>query len=354
MNNRYEKITLDKFSEMVNDHNSQLVDVHQSPAQIQYKGIGHLVASEDTGLGIAQIAASMNKVAYRQWCQRLNLPHQWLISGKCPPDLEKSMVNRMATDNEKNMLFRFKNIPEEQRSECRAVLSDKYLVYNHHEFWTNIQDSIQGTGLEDLNPVIWKPSVSHHLDAWILFDNVSADPQDGESPSIYDNGGFGGLRPAIHIKNTEDGTGMVRIDSGLFRSYCTNGVIFGWKSENAMAAEHLGKSTAHMQLKVTMAIADAASTCKLGIDKFVEATKVKIKENAISLIVKEWTRTFSIAAGTSTLWETALQGSQTWGDVVMATSDFAGSLPDRDMTTTLEEMSGAILFAGAPPRYRAS
>jgi hypothetical protein len=345
-NNRYEKVQFEKFDEMVLDHNSQLVDAYCDTKSAQFRLGHHVAVPTETGIGVALMDGRMNRTAFRQLCQRLSLPYQWLQSGKCPEDLEVNILNRMAREREDNLLWRFK------ADELRAVLSDKYLVYNHADFWQDIKDAIQGTDLISLGPVIWKPYVGNSMDAWMLFDNVSADPQEGNQPDIYDKGGFGGLRPAIHFQNTEDGTGRVRIDSGLFRSYCTNGVIFGWKSENAMSAEHLGKSHAHMEVKVALAIADAAATCKLGIDRFIAATQIKIKEDVINKIVEEWARVFSISADTTELWSKALTGSKTWGDVVMGTSDFAGQQEDRKLVSVLEEASGAILFADVPLRYR--
>lgn len=346
MNNRFEKVEFSKFDEMVMDHNSQLFDATCTAQDAVFQPSRHVAVPTDTGLGIALTDGEMNPVAFRQICQRLGAPYQWLQSGKCPEDLELDILHRMAREREESLLWRFKG------EELRAVLSDKYLVYNHADFWQDVKEAVYGTDLISLQPVIWKPTVGNSMDAWMLFDNVSADPQTGDQPDIYDKGGFGGLRPAIHFRNTEDGTGRVRIDSGLFRSYCTNGVIFGWKSENAMAAEHLGKSHAHMEVKVTMAIADAAATCKLGIDRFVASTQIKIKEDVIDKIVAEWSKVFSINAATSELWAGALTGARTWGDIVMGTSDFAGQQEDRELVSVLEEASGAILFADAPLRYR--
>lgn len=345
-NNRYEKVEFSKFDEMVADHANQLSDVTSTAPEALFQPNRHIAIPTETGLGMTLTDGYINPVAFRQICSRINAPHQWLQTGKCPDDLELDILTRMAKERDENLLWRFKG------EELRAVLSDKYLVYNHFDFWNDIKDAIVGTDMMSLQPVIWKPQVSHAMDAWVLFDNVSADPQSGDQPDIYDKGGFGGLRPAIHIRNTEDGTGRVRIDSGLFRSYCTNGVIFGWKSQNAMAAEHLGKSITHMQVKVAMAVADAAATCKLGIDRFLASTQIRIKDDVINKIVAEWSKAFSINAGVSELWAQALDGSRTWGDVVMGTSDFAGRQDDRELVSVLEEAAGTILFTDVPLRYR--
>lgn len=347
MSNRYEKTELGKFEEMIMDHNSQISDYYCPVLDMEYIGNKQARVFTDTGLGMSEIVGSFNANGFRQLCQRIKAPHQWLNSGRCPDDLEKTIINRLKkeTDGSKTHLFRLKN------DTIRAVLSDKYLVYNHAQFWNDIKEALAGTDLVGLNPVIWKPSVSHHLDAWLLFDNVDADPHNGEQIRMYDGGDFGGLRPAIHIRNTEDGTGKVRIDSGFFRSYCTNGVLFGWKNKNVMSAEHLGKYTAHLEIKVAMAIADAAATCQLGISKFVESTKIRIKEEAINSVVKEWTRVYSIESSVSEQWGEFMRGATTWGDLVMATSDFAGTLEDRDTTFAMEEISGNILFAKVPHRH---
>jgi hypothetical protein len=346
MSNRYEKIEFGKFDEMVQDHDSQLFDA-VSPAPAAMFKPGRVVAvPSDIGIGTVLGVGKMNQVAFRQVCQRLDAPYQWLSSGKCPEDLEMEIFHRLAKEREDSLLWRFKS------NELRAVLSEKYLVYNHLDFWQDVKEAINGTDLISLKPMIWKPYVDHAMDAWIIFDNVNADPQNGDNPDIYDKGGFGGLRPAIHLRNTEDGTGRVRIDSGLFRSYCTNGVIFGWKSENAMAAEHLGKSHAHMDAKVALSIADAAATCKLGIDRFVAYVSIKIKEDVINKVVEEWSNVFSINAEVKKSWVESLFGARTAGDIVMGTSDFAGKQDDRELVSVLEEASGAILFSDVPLKYQ--
>jgi hypothetical protein len=339
-------MSFDRFDEMVYDHNSKLVDVTIPMREVSYRGQGRIRVQEGTDFGILRAEGRLNKTGYRQLCSRLGAPHQWLTVGSnCPDDLEVTIIQRLQQDYSTPTLFRFRE------DTCRAVLSDKYLVYNHAEFWNNIKDSLAGTGMMIMKPKIWKPVVEDRMDAWILFEGVDADPN-GNAPEMYDGGGFGGLKPAIHIRNTEDGTGRVRIDSGMFRSYCTNGVIFGWSGKAGMAAEHLGKSTTHMETKVALAIAEAAESCKLGIDKFIEALNVRIKEDAINRVVEEWSSVYNIDAECSDLWFQAITGSKTWADVVMATSDFAGTLSDRDLSTTLEEASGALLISGAPHRLR--
>lgn len=338
MSNRNQKISFDKFTNQVNDHDSTLIDVLQPATEFDYLGGRQIRTAEVTELGTVQVENWLNDNAYKQLCGRLGAPHQWLNSQRCPADLEQTVITRLQQDIDKTLLFRHRD------DVCRAVLSDKYLVYNHLEFWQDVESCITDTGLAELKPQIWKPYVNDTLDAWILFEAVNADPD--KDPEMYDGGGAGGLKPAIHIRNTEDGTGSVRIDSGMHRGYCENGVIFGWSKQGAMSAEHLGNSTEHMKVKVALAIADAAAQCQFGIEKFLEATEIRIKENVIDKVVAEWSKVYKMDVETSNLWQAALAPAKTWADIVMVTSDVAGTLQDRDMATTLEEASGAILIAG--------
>jgi len=348
---RYEKIELTKFDEMVNDHHNSLFDVKTPLAEAVYSAGGHLKATEQGVLGIAQIEGKMNDVAYNEMCTRIGAPASWMRSPRCPDDLEVTIVNRLKQDDTNPALLRYRYISEE--AICRAVLSEQYLAYNHLDMWNDVKNAVVGTRLQSLEPVIWKPYISDSMDAWVLFEGVNADPDPDGEPRIYDGGGAGGLKPAIHIRNSEDGTGRVRIESGLYRSYCTNGVIFGFKSDANLEAIHRGGSKHFMRTRVAIAVAEAARMCQLGIKKFLEATQIEIKTDVMDDIVNEWGKNWKISIKVSEDWARAIAGSRTWGDIVMSTSDFAGGRTNRDETVALEELAGNMLITGARRDFRA-
>jgi len=348
---RYEKITLEKFNDLVQDHEASLTDVKTNLKETRYEAGGVITATQDTPLGKLIMKGKLNDNGFNGMCERIGAPGRWLKSHKCPPDLEQTIVHRLNEDQVKNSLIRYRQAGGNDDQLIRAVLSDQYLPYNHLDMWQDIKNAIVGTKLEGLDPKIWKPYISEAMDAWILFEGVVADPE-GYNPKLYDGGGAGGLKPAIHIRNSEDGQGKVRIDSGFYRSYCTNGVIFGLNERASLSAIHRGKSKHFMRANVAMAVAGAARACGLGINKFIKATTIEIKTNVIDKVVDEWTSSYHIAVGTKENWTKSLTSVRTWADLVMATSDFAGTLQDRNESTQFEELSGELLFAPINQEYR--
>lgn len=332
---RYEKVEFDKFSEQVFTHQSKLVDVYNRIDEIGYQAGGHVTIPANG----AYVSSDCNETGYFKLCEKLGAPAGWMLSKRCPGDLEETIVNRLKKDVDGEYLFRLRQ--EIEGNVLRSVLSERYLIYNHWDLWCDAQQIFEREGMEQLHPVIWKPKIDDNLDMWILFNSVNADPNTN-NPQSYDGGGYGGLKPAIHIRNSEDGTGSVRIAGGMYRSYCTNGVIFGWKEEQRMRQVHMGQRWA-MKGYVWHALTLAMSKANKGIDLYIAATEMELGQE-IDSIVKRWTSKYALSVETSKLWSKAVEEAQprTVADFVMATSDFAG-YQSRDITTIMEEMAGAML-----------
>lgn len=334
---RYEKVEFDSFGEQVFAHQSKLVDVYDRLDGIAYQAGGHVTIPAHG----ANISSDCNETGYFKLCEKLGAPAGWMRTKKCPGDLEETIVNRLKNEVQGEYLFRLRYEPDGQV--LRSVLTERYLTYNHWDLWRDAQQIFEREGMEQLHPVIWKPKIDDNLDMWILFNSVNADPNTN-NPQSYDGGGYGGLKPAIHIRNSEDGTGSVRIAGGMYRSYCTNGVIFGWKEEQRMRQVHMGQRWA-MKGYVWHALTLAMSKANKGIDLYIAATEMELGQE-IDSIVKRWTSKYALSVETSKLWSKAVEEAQprTVADFVMATSDFAG-YQSRDITTIMEEMAGAMLEA---------
>ncbi len=337
MSQRYEKIGLREFEVQLHSHKSKLVDVYDRIDGMSYKAGGFVTIPA----GGVNLYGNCNEVGYSKLCEKVGAPAGWMRSKRCPGDLEETIVNRLKQDVSGEHLFRFRQEPE--GNVLRSVLSERYLIYNHWDLWQDASVILEKEGMDQLNPVIWKPEVGDNLDAWILFDSVNADPN-LDKPQSYDGGGYGGLKPAIHIRNSEDGTGSVRIAGGMYRSYCTNGVIFGWKEEQRMRQVHMGQRWA-MKGYVWHALTLAMNNASKGIDLYIGATKIEL-EQEVDAIVKRWTNRYALSVETSKFWSKAVADAKprTVADFVMATSDFAG-YQNREVSTTMEEMAGAMLEA---------
>lgn len=334
---RYQKQTIEQFDGQVRDWNASLTDVTSPMNHAEYVD-GKLITSERTIFGNSIIQGDLTDNGLRSLCYKLDAPHTWLRD-KCPEDLKKTIFDRLMRDNEKDHLFRFRNNTEPV---CRAVLSDRYMPFNHLDVWEAVIDGVKKSKLGTLQPLVWKPHIDDWMSLWILFEGVSADP---DKPfDSYDGGGSGGLKPAIKISNSEDGTGKIRLNGGLYRSYCDNGVIFGFDSKTKIEQIHVGNQSKLVSANIRIAIAETASVAGLGIDKYIESTNEYIT-GAIDEVVDRWTSKFNIATEIAIEWKGFLGRVNTWGDLVMATADFGGTRKNRDEMETFETMAGDLLYA---------
>lgn len=334
---RYEKQSLDTFEEQVRDWNTSLTDVISPMNEAEYVD-GKLVTTEETIFGKSRTMGYLNDNGLRTLCYKVDAPHTWMRD-KCPEDLKKTIFDRLMRDYDKECLFRYRGTRDQI---CRAVLSDRYMVYNHIDVWEAVRDGIEKSKLGQLQPMVWKPMVDDRMSLWILFDGVRADPD--KPIRSYDGGGAGGLKPAIKISNSEDGTGKVKLFGGLYRSYCDNGVIFGFNSETKIEQVHVGNQHKLVSANIRIAIAETARVAGLGIDKYIESTNEFIT-GAIDEVVDEWTSKYNVAVETATEWKGFLGRVETWGDLVMATSDFGGTRKDRDEMETFETLAGDLLYS---------
>lgn len=335
---RYQKLTMERFDELVRDWDETLEDVTTNLEKTAYQATTREIATEQsTVFGLHQLKGKLTDRGWFTLCQRLGAPARWLESDNCPIDLNQYVIDRLKVMQDKDSLLRFRN-----GDTCRAILSDRYMTYNHLDLWLTVKKSIETTKLSQLKPMIWKPTIDDWMQAWILFDGVVADPDD--EIQSYDGGGAGGLKPAIHIRNAEDGTGRVGVKSGLYRSYCDNGVIFGFRNKSEMTAIHLGNNQHLVSARISVAVGEAVRMAGAGIEKYLESTHEYIREG-IDDVVEDWSKRYKISTELTEQWKGFLGRSRTWADVVMATSDFGGTLKDANVQTQFEELSGELLYA---------
>lgn len=351
---RYEKLMIDEFDALVRDHDNKLFDIMGELEHTIYTAPKRIdIVGEKTIFGIAKSSGYLNDNGFSQLCAKLNAPASWLSSGKCPEDLEETIINRMKSEYKGDELFfRFRNVADNLPPVIRAVLSKQYMPYDNLPFWNAVKDSLIGTGLANMNPVIWKPDVGDYMSVWILFENVTTPPPE-KIIKLYDGGDVTGLKPAIHIRNAEDGTGSLRIDSGFYRGYCTNGVIFGFKTQNETALRqiHKGSQFNFVTAKIKLAIAEAAQYTVFGIEKFLESTDIYIKQDVLNEVVDLWTKKFSIAVSDTRELKTNFSQVRTWADAVMVVSDYAGTKVNSNESYMLENMAGEMLLTGANKNF---
>lgn len=344
-------IELDKFQEQIYDWDSKLSDEKAYLTETEYIAPKKIVLNGETVFGKWQEQGFLNDNAFQQLCNRINAPATWLQTGKCPVDLEQVIINRMKETYNGNCLFRMREYHDKQI--VRAVLSDQYAIYNHRHLWDSVMEAVGNTGLKDLHPQIWKPYVDDYMNAWIIFQDAvyNQDKYDGTT-KLYDGGQAGeGLKPAIHIRNSEDGTGSVRIDSGFYRSYCTNGVLIGFNTESALKVIHKFSNEKIIDIKVRTTIIEAARNSVIGIEKFIEAVGVKLNTEVTDSIIDSWSKKFSMPSGITTGLKEHGKYAHTWADMVMIVSDYAGTQVDSKVSVDLESMAGDMLMSTPKPHY---
>ena len=332
---RHNLVEMESFDEMVRDWDNSLTDIRQSLNKAVYKD-DMLSAYEETPAGLVALQGGMTEQGFRSLCQKIGAPSGWLKGANCPDDLRHTVINRLMRDYEKTCLLRYRN-----DSVCRGVLSEKYMVYNHLDVWEVVYEMINSTRLGELQPKVWKPNLDDKMSLWILFDKVNADPD--ENLRTYDGGGSGGLRPAIYIRNAEDGTGKIGLKSGFYRSYCSNGVIFGLQTKASVERIHLGNSQKLVDATIRLAVGEAVDGIGIGIDRYIESCKEELVVG-VDEIVAKWSKRHGMSTETSDLWKGFLSRSRTYGDVVMGTSDYAGTLENSDLQEEFETIAGKMLF----------
>ncbi len=335
---RYTKQSLESFGKDVKAWDDSLVDV-RAPMDTAKFADWKLITTEQTIFGLSTQIGELTDQGYRTLCDKLQLPATWLRD-KCPDDLRKTIFDRVMGDYDKECLFRYRNTAGKQY--CRAVLSDRYMVYNHWDMWQAIADGIEQTRLSTLQPVVWKPWLDDYMSAWVLFEGVDADPD--KPTSSYDGGGWGGLKPAIKISNAEDGTGRINLQGGMYRGYCSNGVVFGFNTKTQVQQVHMGNQTKLVTANIRIAIAETAHVAGLGIDKYIEATNEYIN-TAVDDVVDSWAAKYKLSEDVTQQWQGFCGRVTTWGDLVMATSDFGGTRKNREEMETFETLAGELLFA---------
>jgi len=336
---RYTKFDIATIDEKIREWDSTLVDVKQPLSKVTVSLDDWVVTQENTPFGVASIKGRLNDQGFYSLCQKLDAPTRWM-RGSCPEDLKVTVFNRLMRDHQTNSLLRFRK--DVGSYLCRAVLSDRYMIFNNLDTWEAVKSGILTSRLSELQPKIWKPIIDDKMSFYVLFDGVVADPD--KSIQSYDGGGAGGLKPAIYVRNAEDGTGSISLKAGLYRSYCANGVIFGFNKRTSVRVVHLGYRKRFVAAEIKMAIGETAELAGVGIDKYIEATEEYIS-GGIDEVVGNWSKKYKMSDDTTALWKGSVLRSRTWADFVMATSDFAGGQENRNDQEMFEELSGELLFA---------
>lgn len=233
----------------------------------------------------------------------------------------------------------------------RAVLSDSYTRYDHTDLFGAVYRALEMNQMLD-NVTVVKDHVADLMSAYLLFDGVEFDA--GGNGDMNDGGGSGGLRPAIVISNSEIGTGSSRINGGLYRSFCKNGMVLGWKSQEAFKIIHRFKSDAQIALLANEAIAASLQLSEKAALAFIEAQHKLIVPSSLKGITQKWAGKYGLTVGQNESWLEAVtsglnqNGRVSYADVINEATYFSHRTENSELASTFERMAGEMVFAEVP------
>ncbi|MBW2647767.1 MAG: DUF932 domain-containing protein [Deltaproteobacteria bacterium] len=350
---------IQEFRNKINDWSSDLEDTKAKSDSMQMTGDFNLEFTPEAveeSLASSLFAGPVASEAYdapmldsarSQLASRLSIPSAWVRDPeKCPTDLAATIFNyKFENETPKEFFLRLKG------GNLRAVLSDSYTRYDHADLFGAVYRALEMNQMLDMVTVV-KEHVDDSMSAYLLFDGVQFDT-DGNG-DMNDGGGSGGLRPAIVISNSEIGSGSSRINGGLYRSFCKNGMVLGWKSTEAFKIIHRFKSDAQIALLANEAIASALALSESAAVAFIEAQHKLIVPSSLKAITGKWGRKYGLTVGQNENWLEAItagakQNSRvSYADVINEATYFAHKTEDSDLAATFERMAGEMVFAEVP------
>ncbi len=262
---------------------------------------------------------------------------------KCPHELKELLLNwKFKNWEESEHLLRQRIVGDD--NSIRAVLSSQYSVYDNFEFVKAIEDAVNES---QLDVHVWRPDVGDDMRAYVLIKGIDFGTEDhrwtgGDSsdntPPLGDGGGNGGLKPAIYIKNSEVGGGKVRITGGLYRSWCSNGMIIGWKEQIGVGIQHRFKSKEHMHVLVNEGIATAMQMSQEAAVRFLDKRAILLRKTNLSNIVDRWADKYGLMLETRETWDHAVQMQSNISDAVSAAEVINQLTAQRSKSADEQEM----------------
>jgi len=305
-------------------------------------GEDNSLAFETENKGVA-MQGVFNDWSFNQLCYKLNVPAGWVGNPKnCPEPLKIKILSELAGiyRDDGDYLLRMKG------NVLRAILSSQYSIFDNLEFVDLIEEAVATMGIE---AKVHRYTVGDDMRAYLVFPSVTFAP-DPQAQS-HENGDNGGLHPAMYISNSERGGGSARVAGAVYRAICTNGVIFGWKSEEGLNVRHRYHSKAMMGAMVADGIAEALRMSEEATRRFIASQDVKIKPVSLAGIVDQWAGKYGITVSTKENWLASIttesvangrKGDPRLFDIVNAATYVAQTASEFE-TERMERIAGAML-----------
>ena len=287
-----------------------------------------------------KMAGTLNDWAFMQICWKLNVPAGWVGNpDACPEPLKIKILNELATvyrDNA-NHLIRMKG------EVIRAILSAQYSQFDNVQFIDIVAEAVSTMGIE---PKVQRYTLDDDLRSYIVFPAITFAPD----PQAR-NGNNGGLHPALYISNSERGGGATKVTGAVYRSICSNGMIYGWSEQDTFKIQHRYHSQAMMGALVADGIAQALKMSEEATMKFIASQDKKVSSVNLGGIVNGWAEKYGITVEAKENWLSAITNESLvngrMGDVrlfdVINAATFVAQMQDGVMVEKIERMAGDIL-----------
>lgn len=324
----------------------------------------------------AVIQAEVGQHAFGQLAERLDAPPtRWLLDERhVGPELRAQVMNLMLEARENSTL-----LLRHKADMLRAVLSDKYSVFNHTDAVDLVAGALEQMGDLGQGVRVHNPQMGDVLRAYVLLPRVTItqDPGAGgggqatltpdagnpQGPAGHEwtggdpRGNGGGLHPAIYVTNSEVGTGRVRIHGAIFRSVCSNGAIVGWKQGEGLDLVHRNLSRRTIASAMADALVKAFRMSEDAVKRFVASQAILLEPTKVGGLAREWGDKYGISLPNIEAWTkmvTAEAGANgrleapALFDLVNAATFLAQSVGGADEREALERVGGDLLYAELP------
>lgn len=357
-------ISLYGLQERVTDYAATCQDVRVGSKDLQFSNADDLDILEDFNFGDetakVSLRAGLNDHSKGQLAERFGVPARWSFDDeKCPKGLRGLIYNwKFGNKDIDELLIRTRSLLEGDEISMqvvRGILSKQYRPFDNHQLVDSVVTAFETKGIDPHDIKIMRPRVNDDLQATLILPGIEFDRNGNERPTAADGGGGGGIKPAVYIRNSEVGRSKVRIHGGTYRSFCENGLIYGWNVTDEFAFIHRGQK--HLGLLVNEAIADALHMSERGAELYLEKMATGIDETNLGGIVEDWSKKYGILLDSKEQWtEMVNTHARVSGvsefDLINDLTYVARATENHEERETLERMAGDMVFAELQPVER--
>jgi len=344
--------TVTEVYEMISERHERTADFKAPSTEIKYHAdrvVSFPSKTRSQSLFLASESATLNDRALRQLSERFDVPSRWVFDEKACPDPLRALVLNWKFENVESKEMLLRTISEGETETLRAVLSERYQPYDNLHLWEAVMAASAQLPQE---PKVVLRETGDELRGYLLFEGIRFDGETPPDRRTQDGGGSGGLHPAVYFGNSEVGGGRVRIASGLYRGYCDNGMIYGWKEEGALAITHLWSQRNHIALAVHEGIANALSLSEDAAQRMLAAMDQRVEPTALGGIFDRWSEKYGLTVASKDAWKAMVRGEATAFDLVNAATVIAHGVKNPEECESVERMAGDLLAYLVPPERR--